>query len=53
MVTFCIALKNAFLDYLQGGGTPQLTVSSLGSFVCTPLRNFSYFLTDNKVNAKT
>lgn len=44
MVTFCIAFKKAFLDYLQrGGGALQLTVSSLGSSVRPPLSIF--FLT--------
>lgn len=47
MVTFCIALKKAFLDYLQqGGGALQLTVSSLGSSVFTLLWRVSSLLTD-------
>lgn len=47
MVTFCIALKKTFLDYLQqGGGALQLTVSSLGSSVFTLLWRVSSLLTD-------
>lgn len=47
VVTFCIALKKTFLDYLQqGGGALQLTVSSLGSSVFTLLWRVSSLLTD-------
>jgi hypothetical protein len=43
-ILYCF--KKAFLDYLQGGGSLQLTVSSLRSSVRTLLWDFSSLFTE-------